>query len=503
MPSQNKKPSLYLYSLPAIIISAFLALSIVFAWTEPTTAPPGGNVASPVNIGDIAQIKSGPLQVNGFRNIGTTVLDGNVGIGTTSPGAKLDITSSTGRQLKTGGWADMSSSGSGYGLFGGNMYQDYSPTDFKYANTHASIGAVGFATNYPGWNKASVITSGTTNSTAGVSFTPTVIATFQSNGYVGIGTTAPGAKLEVVGTARMTGFQLGTSATAGHVLTANTSGVGTWQALPSGGTGSLPSGTSGQTLRHDGTNWVANSNIFNDGTNVGIRTISPAITLAIGDTDTGLNWISDGNLAVYTNNAERLRITSAGNVGIGTTSPIEKLHVAGYVRGDSGLCIGADCRAYWPSGIGSVGGADNFIPRWNETAFLENSVIYQTDGGNVGIATMTPQYSLDVSGTLRAININLGGVTRNTWPAGSGIVMRGDLYGAQCNAGWQNVTADCPVGYVRTGCSGFCSNCFWNGNTNYKYFGAASSGERRCSAEAYSGVNGLCLAVEAYCMKVE
>ncbi|PJC01329.1 MAG: hypothetical protein CO073_03820, partial [Candidatus Komeilibacteria bacterium CG_4_9_14_0_8_um_filter_36_9] len=52
-------------------------------------------------------------------------------------------------------------------------------------------------------------------------------------GNVGIGTTGPGAKLDVAGTARMTGFQLGTSATAGHVLTTNASGVGTWQAAPS------------------------------------------------------------------------------------------------------------------------------------------------------------------------------------------------------------------------------------------------------------------------------
>ena len=53
------------------------------------------------------------------------------------------------------------------------------------------------------------------------------------DGNVGIGTTSPGAKLDVAGTVRMTGFQLGTSATAGHVLTTNASGVGAWQAAPS------------------------------------------------------------------------------------------------------------------------------------------------------------------------------------------------------------------------------------------------------------------------------
>ncbi|MBI2885011.1 MAG: hypothetical protein HYY15_02435 [Candidatus Omnitrophica bacterium] len=67
--------------------------------------------------------------------------------------------------------------------------------------------------------------------------TPFVI---NSNGQVGIGTSNPAAdiKLHVAGTVRMEGFQLGTSAAPGQVLTANAAGVGTWQAA--GGTQGLP-----------------------------------------------------------------------------------------------------------------------------------------------------------------------------------------------------------------------------------------------------------------------
>lgn len=36
-----------------------------------------------------------------------------------------------------------------------------------------------------------------------------------------------------------------------------------------------------------------------------------------------------------------------GNVGIGTTLPWQKLDVAGYIRGQSGLCMGSDCRTSW------------------------------------------------------------------------------------------------------------------------------------------------------------
>jgi hypothetical protein len=43
-------------------------------------------------------------------------------------------------------------------------------------------------------------------------------------------------------------------------------------AASSGNSSSLPTGTTGQTLRHDGSNWVANSNLTNNGSQVGIGT---------------------------------------------------------------------------------------------------------------------------------------------------------------------------------------------------------------------------------------
>ncbi|HRS54518.1 MAG TPA: hypothetical protein P5250_07400, partial [Bacteroidales bacterium] len=40
-------------------------------------------------------------------------------------------------------------------------------------------------------------------------------------------------------------------------------------------TGLLPQGVTGQTLRHDGTNWVNNSFLYNAGNSIGIGTNSP------------------------------------------------------------------------------------------------------------------------------------------------------------------------------------------------------------------------------------
>lgn len=41
------------------------------------------------------------------------------------------------------------------------------------------------------------------------------------------------------------------------------------------------SGTAGQTLRHNGTSWLATSNLYNNGTNIGIGTLSPAAKLHV------------------------------------------------------------------------------------------------------------------------------------------------------------------------------------------------------------------------------
>ncbi len=88
----------------------------------------------------------------------------------------------------------------------------------------------------PGGNVPSALHTGTTGQVKdgplGIEGVLHAYTNLIVDGDVGIGTT-PGTKLDVAGTARMTGFQLGTSATAGRVLTTDASGVGTWQAAPS------------------------------------------------------------------------------------------------------------------------------------------------------------------------------------------------------------------------------------------------------------------------------
>jgi len=117
-----------------------------------------------------------------------------------------------------------------------------------------------------------------------------------------------------------------------------------WPANLVGGTGSANYIAKWQ----DPNTLTYSSVIYESGSNVGIGATNPgaklhiqggklyvdpnnfggtaAISLAVGDTDTGLNSAGDGQLDIYSNNVNTMSIRS-GNVGIGTNSPSEKLHI--------------------------------------------------------------------------------------------------------------------------------------------------------------------------------
>src|SRR3989338_6106919 len=74
--------------LPQIIASLFLTGFMVFAWQEPSQAPPGGNVASPLNVGNAGQSKEGGLILNtSGAEYGLIVDKGKLKISGGSPGA--------------------------------------------------------------------------------------------------------------------------------------------------------------------------------------------------------------------------------------------------------------------------------------------------------------------------------------------------------------------------------------------------------------------------------
>jgi hypothetical protein len=141
-----------------------------------------------------------------------------------------------------------------------------------------------------------------------------------------------------------------------------------------------------------------------------------------GDTNTAIRFPAADTVTVETNGAERMRITSAGNVGIGTTGPTTLLQVQA------------------PAGTGSqdifrvssvAGGSfqircDDIAvanPSWTlftnasepmAFAVAATEVMRLTPTGNVGIGTNSPATALDVNGTITATGWSGGGIVTET-----------------------------------------------------------------------------------------
>jgi len=253
--------------------------------------------------------------------------------------------------------------------------------------------------------------------------------TVYIEGNIGIGTTSPGYKLDVSGTGRFTNpVIVGTPTGDTHAATKSY--------VDSAAGGGVGAGSSGQTLRHDGTSWVGSSLLYNNGTNVGIGTTSPGTykrldivgvntggySVGIQSTDGGgalemttfggtgtlmsvFNVAGSGNyLQFRVENSAKVTILNNGNVGIGTTTPGSKLEL-NLASGSLAMSIkrGASSVINLGSGSGSTG--DNGILQMFHDG-AEKIRLYTTGnswitGGNVGIGDTTPTYKLDVAGTGR------------------------------------------------------------------------------------------------------
>ena len=201
------------------------------------------------------------------------------------------------------------------------------------------------------------------------------------NGNVGIGTTSPGAKLEVIGPDSSTGTIK-------------------WQ------NGNRKTGY-----------------LYSDTGGVAIYTTALA--------NAGIYLLDNQRIDFRVNGSERMRLTSSGNLGIGDTGPVVKLVVAdkSLTRhsnsswGQSAIANpnDAECAFVWGAGgTGYPGVTSTYTRQWiaglspfgtgtdrwsltNKTLGA-NTAITVLENGKIGMGTITPDEKLTVNGITRAVD---------------------------------------------------------------------------------------------------
>ena len=129
-----------------------------------------------------------------------------------------------------------------------------------------------------------------------------------------------------------------------------------------------------------------------------------------------------GDILLYTDGTERLRVLHGGNVGIGTTSPDDKLEVRG--SGSQTVSIGSTAydqqltlkllegtdQVNPSGGYLKYDGLNNYTALGTiSTALVETDrLVIARDSGNVGIGTSSPSARLTVDGGTSADQLRLG-----------------------------------------------------------------------------------------------
>jgi len=223
---------------------------------------------------------------------------------------------------------------------------------------------------------------------------------------------------------------------------------------------------------------LANSNLTFNGSNLNVvNTVTTSNfrgqgTVALppyaftGDVTSGMFLPTESNLAFTTAGVERMRITT-GNVGIATPTPAFTLDVSGTANVSGNLSVGSISTSGGGFSVpgnltgGIIRSSSNgtaalpaytfsndlttgtFLPTVSNLALTTAGVerVRILPSGNVGIATPTPGFTLDVSGTANVSgNLSVGTISTS----GGGFSVPGNLTGGIIRSS-SNGTASQPV----------------------------------------------------------
>ena len=224
-----------------------------------------------------------PWQISGTN---TYFTGGNVGIGTDTPtyplmvdatGADRSISAvnrdATGTKIAIYGESG-SSDGRGVQGYAGHTSGAVRGV-YGWSRSPAGVGVYGRNSASTG---AGVGVFGETGSSTGYA------GYFSGRGYfsgaLGIGIENPTTQLDVAGTVKATGLQITTAPQSGYVLTSDASGIGSWQAPSAGSIGG--NGTANYLPKFTGTTTLGNSVVYESAAgNIGIGTAAPSQKLQI------------------------------------------------------------------------------------------------------------------------------------------------------------------------------------------------------------------------------